>query len=251
MAVRAVLFDLFDTLVDLHYDRIPRDSHAGRPVPPTARALHTAVAERFDVAFEHFLEVVFDVDREFREGRYAKGLELPTDERFTAVLDRLGLVDAELTARMTTIHMDAIRRHTGVPEHHAGLLAELEKRVRLGVCSNFSHSPTALRILEDAGFQRHFHAIVISDAVGIRKPRSEIFEAALARLGVAVDEVLHVGDSLRADIGGAASAGIPSVWVTRRIRDPEQKLRDHDGPAPDYVIDDLDEIATLLDRAGA
>lgn len=245
-----MLFDLFDTLVDLHYDRIPRDEHAGRPVPPTARALHAAVAERSDIAFERFLEVVFAVDAEFREERYARGLELPTEERFAAVLDRLGLADTELPARMTDIHMDAIRRHTEVPGHHAGLLAELQQRVRVGLCSNFSHSPTALGILEEADFQRHFHAIVISDAVGIRKPRIEIFEAALAGLGVTAKEVLHVGDSLRADVGGAASAGIPSVWITRRIRDPEQKLRDHDGPAPDYVIDDLAELTGLLDRVG-
>jgi FMN phosphatase YigB (HAD superfamily) len=251
MAVRALIFDLFDTLVDLHYDRIPRDEHAGRPVPPTARALHAAVAECSDVGFERFLEVVFEVDAEFREGRYAKGLELPTEERFTAVIDRLGLDDAELPGRMTTIHMAAIRRHTEIPEHHAGLLAELGQRVRIGLCSNFSHSPTALAILEEADFQRHFDTIAISDAVGIRKPRVEIFEATLRGLGVAADEVLHVGDSLRADVGGAASAGIASVWITRRIRDPERRLREHGGPAPDHVIDDLAELTALLEQVGA
>jgi len=250
VAVRAVLFDLFDTLVDLHYDRIPRDEHAGKPVPPTARALHTAVAERSDVTFEYFLEVVFAADQEFREERYAKGLELPTEERFTAVLNRLGLVDAELASCMTAIHMDAIRGQTEVPEHHAGLLAELRRRVRVGLCSNFSHSPTALGILDEADFQRHFDTIVISDAVGIRKPRIEIFEVALEGLGVAADEVLHVGDSLRADVGGAAAAGIPSVWITRRIRDPDRQMREHDGPAPDYVIGDLAELPGLLDRIG-
>lgn len=248
MAIRALIFDLFDTLVDIHYDRLPRDQHAGKPVPPTARALHAAVAEHADVAFERFLEVVAAVDAEFREGRYAQGLELPTEERFTAVVERLGLAVADLPARMTGIHMDMIRAHTEVPGHHAELLAALRRRVRIGLCSNFSHSPTARGILAAAGIERHFDSIVISDAVGIRKPRGEIFEAALAGVGAAPDEVLHVGDSLRADVGGAASAGIRSVWITRRIRDPEQRLREHAGPAPDFVIADLAEVAPLLGR---
>jgi putative hydrolase of the HAD superfamily len=247
VAIRAVLFDLFDTLVDLHYERIPRDQHAGRPVPPTARALHAAVRECADVDFERFLEAVLAVDAEFREGRHAEGRELPTEERFAAVIERLGLAEAGLAGTLTLIHMDAIRRHTEVPEHHGALLAELEQRVRIGLCSNFSHSPTALDILEGAGIQRHFHAIVISDAVGIRKPRGEIFHAALERLEVAPDEVLHVGDSLRADVGGAAAVGIPTVWITRRVRDPERWLRAHEGPAPDFVIRDLAEVRDLLD----
>ena len=56
MVFRAVIFDLFDTLVDLHYEHIPREQFAGKTIPPTARALHAAVADRADVDFETFLD---------------------------------------------------------------------------------------------------------------------------------------------------------------------------------------------------
>jgi putative hydrolase of the HAD superfamily len=88
---------------------------------------------------------------------------------------------------------------------------------------------------------------VISDAIGIRKPRAEIFEAVLAELDVAPQEALHVGDSLSADVGGAAPLGIRTVWITRRIADREIALRAYEGPAPDCVIEDLSEIEGLLD----
>jgi HAD superfamily hydrolase (TIGR01509 family) len=248
MAFRAVSFDLFDTLVDLHYEQVPLEQYAGRMVPPTARALHAAVAERSDVDFETFLNVAFAVDQEIRGSRYARDLELPTEERFAALVERLGLVDTELPGIMTDIHMGAIRRHTAVPEHHAEILIELKRRVRIGLCSNFSHSETALSILEEFDLLPHFDAVVISETVGIRKPRAEIFAAVLEGLGVAPGEVLHVGDSLRADVDGAAAFGIPSVWITRRISDADRRLREHEGAKPDFVIRDLAELSSLLDR---
>jgi HAD superfamily hydrolase (TIGR01549 family) len=245
---RAVIFDLFDTLVDLRYEHIPREQYAGKTVPPTARALHAAVAERADVDFETFLHVASAVDEEVRSSRYARDLELPTEERFAAVIERLGLVDTELPGIMTAIHMGAIRQHTAVPAHHAEVLTGLKRRVRIGLCSNFSHSETALRILEESDLRRHFDAVVISEAVGIRKPRAEIFAAILDRLAVAPGEVLHVGDSLRADVDGAAACGISSVWITRRVSDADRRLREHAGAKPDFVIRDLAEVSSLLDR---
>lgn len=245
---RAVIFDLFDTLVDLHYEHIPREQYAGKTIPTTARALHAAVAERADVDFETFLAAALAVDEAARSSHFARDLELPTEERFSAVVERLGLVDTELPDIMTAIHMGAIRQHTAVPAHHAEVLTGLKRKVRIGLCSNFSHSKTALRILEESDLRRHFDAVVISEAVGIRKPRAEIFAAVLDRLAVAPGEVLHVGDSLRADVDGAAACGIPSVWITRRVSDADRRLSEHAGAKPDFVIQDLAEVSSLLDR---
>lgn len=246
MRYAAVVFDLFDTLVDLHYGSGPVEEYGGRSVPPTARALHAAVLDRAPIEFGRFLDAVFAVDTEFRETRYKRGLELPTGERFEAVLERIGIADAELSGRMTEIHMEAIHGQTVVPSHHAEVLAELGQKVRLGLCSNFSHSPTALRILDEADFLRHLHSIAISDAVGIRKPREEIFASVLADLDLPAESVLHVGDSLRADVAGGAAAGLATAWITRRIADPERQMQEHTGARPDFVVADLAEISQLL-----
>jgi FMN phosphatase YigB (HAD superfamily) len=246
MKYAAVVFELFDTLVDLHYGSGAFEEFGGRRVPPTARALHGAVSERVPVEFGAFLDVLFAVDSDYRETHYKRGLELPTDVRFDAVLERIGVADAELCGRMTAIHMGVIREQTIVPPHHGEVLTDLGRKVRLGLCSNFSHSPTALRILDEADFRRHLHSVAISDAVGIRKPREEIFASVLADLDLPPESVLHVGDSLTADVAGASAAGIATAWITRRIADPEQKLQAHTGARPDFVVADLAEIAALL-----
>ena len=251
MPIRAVIFDLFDTLVDLHYDRVSRDLHAGRPIMPTARSLHAAVTEHAEVDFGRFIDALFAVDHEILHPRYARDIEVPTEERFAAVVERLGIDAPQLSRRLTEIHMGAIRERTVVVPQHADLLAEFHGRFRLGLCSNFSHTATALSILEASGLDRHFDAIAISEEVGFRKPRSEIFEVTLERLGVGADEALHVGDNLHADVQGAAAAGIASVWITRRVPEAERRLQEFDGPAPDFVIADLAELIQVLDTSGS
>ena len=101
-------------------------------------------------------------------------------------------------------------------------------------------------MLEQAGLLEHFDPVVISEDVGIRKPRAEIFQAVLAGVGVAPAQVLHVGDSLDADVSGAAPLGMATAWLTRRVRDPEAALREYEGPKPDHVIGDLAELEPLL-----
>jgi HAD superfamily hydrolase (TIGR01509 family) len=247
VTIRAVVFDLFDTLVDLSMHDLPRIEIDGRWVPSTAGTLHQVVAAHSDVDFGRFIAVLTDVDRAFRETRHARGLEFPTLERFEAVVDRLGIDAPELPGLLTETHMGMIREQVSVPEHHEQVLDELARRARLGLCSNFSHSAMALGLLDECGFRAHLDALAISDAIGFRKPRSEIFEAVLAQLGVAPEEALHVGDSLSADIAGAAPLGIRTAWITRRIADREAALRAYAGPPPDRVISDLSEIGALLD----
>ena len=219
MAIRAVVFDLFDTLVDLSMRDLPRVEVRGKLIPTTAGRLHDVVANWAKIDFERFVDTLFEVDREFRVSRYEKGLELPTLERFEALASRLEIDAPELPQALTDAHMGLIRDQVQVPEHHTDVLGSLGGRVRLGLCSNFSHSKMALELLDESGIGSHLESVIISDAIGIRKPRSEIFEAVLAELDVAPAEMLHVGDSLRADVGGAAPLGIRTVWITRRIPD--------------------------------
>ncbi|MCG8592052.1 MAG: HAD family hydrolase [Proteobacteria bacterium] len=244
--IRAVVFDLFDTLVDLELERLPRVEHQGQPVSGSAVDLHAAVCKRASIEFEDFLRTLADVDAEFRESRYARHRELPTLERFTTLAARLGVDDPELPEELTRVHMGVLRGHVITPHHHADVLSRLASSHRLAVCSNFSHSQTALAVLDEARIRERFDAIVVSDMVGWRKPRPEIFRATLAALDVAPEETLHVGDNLRADVAGAAAVGMQTAWVTRRVSDTSARLRTHDGPRPDHQVADLAELVDLV-----
>jgi HAD superfamily hydrolase (TIGR01549 family) len=246
--IRAVVFDLFDTLVDIHMDRLPPIEIEGRRFPSTAGFLYEEVRERADVSWEDFTRALIDVEREVRAPRAEQGRELPTLERMQETLRRLDVEDPELAVRLTDEHMRLLRDQVTSHPHHVDVMEQLRGRVALGVCSNFSHSQTALAILEDAGLRWHFDAVLVSDATGWRKPRREIFDATCALLGVPPEETLHVGDHLRLDVAGGGAAGLRTAWLVRRIRDPETALRKHEGPAPTHVIEDLAEVPGLVER---
>ncbi len=238
---RALSLDLFDTLVDLRWD-----GGSGRRT--STSLLHDAIARHVGFSLEEFTTLLTEVDRELRVPRYADGIEVPTLERFTRLTERLGIAAPELPERLTEIHMGVIRSHVAVPGHHRELLQSLRRCVRVGLCSNFSHAPTAYRILAEFELEPHFDAVVISEEIGLRKPRREMFEAVLTGLSAEPEDTLHVGDSLRDDVAGAAALGMRTAWITRCVSDPEGALADYEGPRPDWVVGDLDQLPAVLER---
>lgn len=83
-------------------------------------------------------------------------------------------------------------------------------------------------------------AVVTSEDVRAYKPRPEPFHRALEALGLAPSEVLHVGDSVRGDVAGAAALGIPMAWINRlgRPRPRDAAIR--------HEVRDLGGLFTLL-----
>jgi FMN phosphatase YigB (HAD superfamily) len=250
--VRAIVFDLFDTLVDLRWERVPITEHRGKKLPASTPALHERVRGRCGVDLDTFLDTMRQGDRDFAESHYRHDREVPTELRMGDVLRRLGVADPVLARELTVLHMGMLRSGVELLAHHGAVLDRLRPSVRLGLCSNFSHSETALAVLEDAGLRARLdpEAIVVSDAFGLRKPRAEIFAEVVTRLGVDPVDTLHVGDSLRADVAGAAGAGLRTAWITRRIADAPAALAAHEGPRPDHVIADLAELPELVAAIG-
>ena len=249
--IRAVAFDLFDTLVDQNHDRLRPIEVEGRRVGATTPAVHARAQEAFgvDLPILAFADRMREVDRALRTETVDQGIELSTLDRFTALGTHLGVGEVLAFAEaLTLVHMGALYDACTVPDHHEAVLASLAVEYPLALCSNFTHAETARRVLADAGFDDHLAAVVISEEMGIRKPRAEIFEAMAAELGVAPSEILHVGDNLDADVSGADALGMTTVWLTRQIADPEAALAAHDGARPHFALDDLMDLPVLAAR---
>lgn len=71
-------------------------------------------------------------------------------------------------------------------------------------------------LVAEMGWAADFDAIADSGALGIEKPDRRIFDWAAARVGGRAEDLVHVGDSLAADVGGALAAGARAVWVKAR-----------------------------------
>lgn len=89
---------------------------------------------------------------------------------------------------------------------------------------------------------------VISEQVGVRKPDRRIFEVAAESVGQALDGSWMLGDNPTADIGGAAKAGLKTVWVNRYRRiwagdvDPPPTF-EHPASAIEYAASKMSAAA--------
>lgn len=68
--------------------------------------------------------------------------------------------------------------------------------------------------IRKAGLDQLVHGWVISEAVSHKKPEPEIFQAAADAVSVPLPGSWVIGDSPHADIAGAHTLGLRSVWVT-------------------------------------
>ncbi len=219
-----------------------------RKIPTTLHQLHEQIVQRVDIEIEGLASIMREVDKHGRERRYKQGLEFPTTLRFGMVCERLGLDDPELPEILTRSHMRVLQELVGYLPHHVEVLQGLRAAgMRTAVCSNFSHTPTGVAVVEAAGLGDVFDAIAISEETEFRKPRPEIFEETFRRIDVAAPDVVHVGDNLDADVHGASALGARTVWVTRRVTDPDKVLESHKGRQPDFVISDLSELPAVLE----
>ncbi|MER7832125.1 HAD family hydrolase [Streptomyces sp. NPDC095602] len=85
---------------------------------------------------------------------------------------------------------------------------------RHAVLSNSSllNQDRKLRVL---GVRDRFEAVLCAADIGVSKPEAAAFHAACDALGLPPDEVVYVGDHPDIDARGAVEAGLRGVWLDR------------------------------------
>jgi HAD superfamily hydrolase (TIGR01450 family) len=88
-------------------------------------------------------------------------------------------------------------------------------------------------------------ACVHTEPVCVGKPSPAMFAMAAARLGLAAEDILVVGDSLAADIAGGRAAGAQTALLLSGVSG-----RDDPSPhRPDLVLDGLPQLSAFLTQA--
>jgi putative hydrolase of the HAD superfamily len=244
MVTRAILFDLFGTLVHFKV-QVPVVSIVGTYRRSTMPWLSEALSRELpDARFEEFLDAITAVTAEIIRGRPPLYAEVPSRARFERALTRMGL-DATIAAasgeRLSLKHMEHLASAVELPAGYGDVLRDLKRRFRFGVVSNFDHAATARGILDRFEITPLLDAAVISEEVGRRKPHPDIFLGALERIGVERTEAVFVGDSPADDLVGAKDAGLRVIWVNA-----DDRLLPADVPAPDAVVRTLAELSDVL-----
>ncbi len=237
MQVKAVLFDLFDTLLLLE--------GGDAFYAPSLKRLHGILTENaINVSFDDFQRVYFEV-RDELYARFEKNLEDPHFRvRVSGTLQQLGYDFEEshpIVAGAVKAFADEFKRYITLDSDALDVLQKLRRRFKLGIVSNFAIPECAWQLLDQFGLSEFFEVVLISAEVNIRKPSPKIFDMALRLLGLEASEAVFVGDTPGPDVKGPRNVGMEAVLIERR---PMKRILDAE---PDKVIRRLRDLLDVLD----
>jgi FMN phosphatase YigB (HAD superfamily) len=243
---KAVIFDLFDTLVDFDRTQIPTLAIDGREIRSTAGETYKVLTPHAPhTTFETYYQTLSAITKELLALRERDHLEIPARRRYEMLCARLGMPQAASTEHcidgMLATHHHYMHDSTVCPPERTQVLETLQGRYPLGLLSNFDSAETGLKILATHGLRPYFSPIHISEAIGYRKPRREAFLHTAEAMRVAPEEVLFIGDTFALDVVGAKSVGMDAAWFNRQKTPP-----DLDKAQPDYTITRLIELLGIL-----
>lgn len=206
--IRAVLFDLDDTLSD-HISSVraavaAQQQHHAELASHELNDLIERSSDALEAAHSRMLagEITSDQAREIRTRDFFAGLGIEKS-------------DAELDAGHE-VYREAYEAARGPVAGAHDLLAAIQAAdYRLGLITNNLVSGQLAK-LDRLEMRHYFEMLAISEEVGVPKPDPQIFHIALERMRLDVSEVVMVGDSLTSDIAGALGVGMACVWVDRK-----------------------------------
>lgn len=135
--------------------------------------------------------------------------------------------------------------------HAAEMLDYLScQGIRTGIISNISFSGAALTRRLQRLFPRHrFEMVIASSEYVFRKPSRQIFQLAIAKSGLAPEELWYCGDSPYFDLKGATDAGIFPIWYCsgKDCHYRENNLQEQ--PACEHIrITDWNELTAIVKK---
>jgi len=220
--IEAVIFDLDNTLVNRKL--------AFRGF--TEKLIDKYLVVNSSAEREGLISYIREADRDgYRSKKelYAELLEKLEWKKETSVDELLDFWHSEFY-KYTTLMEDAIEVIQFIKEN----------QIRLGIITNGSvHSQNAK--IDQVGIRKFFDAIVISDAVNVKKPDKKIFEYTLQQLNVRAERSYYIGDHPINDIIGAEDAGLNAIWL-EGFRVWEDSL-----PGPRKKISKLVELIQIIE----
>ncbi|MFG3284277.1 HAD family hydrolase [Streptomyces sp. NPDC048111] len=226
MAIRAVLWDIDDTIFD--YTTASRSgmrTHLGLEGLPVAYATVEGALDRWSEVTAHHW------------ARFAAG---ETDwagqrrDRVRSFVDE-GMSDEAADAWFER-HVAHYEAAWSLFPDTLPVLDLLAADYRHAVLSNSSllNQDRKLRTL---GVRDRFEALLCAAELGVAKPEAAAFHAACEALGLPPEEIVYVGDQPDIDARGAVEAGLKGVWLDRSGT----------GGRPELVrITGLDQLPGLL-----
>ncbi len=219
--IKAVVFDMFETLVTLFVGR-------------------TYFSE--DIAKDVGFADIENYRKEWHLIEHDRSIgKLTIEEGLTQVFKKIGIYSEEKVLTIVNNRLAALKdTFDAIPEETFQLLNELKSRgIKIGLITNtFSDERD---MIKDSRLFPYFDVALISYEQGICKPAPEMYQRMIERLGVTPEECLYVGDGGSRELYGARDAGMKAsqcTWFADRAYEPHI-------PCP--PLDEFEHVAHQMD----
>ncbi len=223
MKLRAIFFDLDDTLVEDTLSLEQSAEAAVRELAPDIRADPRTLAVAYVECAIDFWESLEPGAERPRSGDIRPSM-------WRAALARHGIHDSGLAGKLAARY-DALRleRAELLPEA-VPVLAALHGRYKLSIITN-GFAETHDKKIARLELGRFFDHVILAGEMQLVKPDPAIFEHAMKLASVSPHESVMVGDRLGRDVAGAHAAGMRAIWINVRneavppgIKSPEKTI---------------------------
>lgn len=235
MTIKAILFDLGNTLVYSHpeviFQRILAQHGITRPLDEVTDALIRGNRE-FDIEKHEGLSAHEFYTRWNIVQLKHLGLKGPKARKLAGTIDSQWRKYAEF-------HLFSDVRETLLKLKRMGL--------KLGIITGGFEEDIEM-IMPTIGSSELFDVKVGVDTAGKRKPNPKAFKYALKQLRLKPSEIIFVGDNLKADYEGAEKVGMIPVLIKRRSPPTQRLFTDACSQLSSEIrtIETLDEIFEVL-----
>lgn len=231
--IKAVTFDLWDTIIDDESDEPKRLAAGLRSKPDERHHLVLEALNRQAPISAADLSIAYGVaNAAFVKCWKEHAITWTVRERLQVLLNGLGrtLPDDELDALAAAQGSMEVDIPPDPIDGAETAIAELATRYKLCIVSDTIVTPgTGLRkLLDGYNIARHFSGFAFSDEVGHSKPHRSMFDSAARQLGVELDEMVHIGDRDHNDVKGPQALGMKAVLFTAK-RDADKATTSADA----------------------
>ncbi len=247
--VKAITFDLWDTLFVDDSDEPKRAAQGLRPKSAERPyCVYESLRRHQDIPYEKVLLAHKVTTAAFNKVWHDQHITWTVRDRLSVLFKGLevSLPDDELFELVRYLeNMELVIQPDPIPGVREAL-TELKKEYRLAIISDAIYSPgRALReLLRGAGLLEFFDVFIFSDEMGFSKPDPRVFTIAAEKLGVPIENIVHIGDRDHNDVKGPHQLGARAVLFTA-ARDRDKGITTADAICERYA--DLPGIIRVLE----
>lgn len=212
--IRAVLFDLGDTLLSHNYFEKWEEERDRK-----LWGLCEKNCRRFDIDLSEYMFEKEVFVRRMNKQRHKSFKEIKFTDFVNKFVKKICLSAPKgFTKKYYNLYMKyALASYKSMP-YTQEILKELSrKKYKLGVITNTWHSRDFVnKVLKKLKIKKYFDVLIVSSEEGTFKPNPGLFAKALKRVKVVPKNAIFVGNELEADIYGAEGACLKTIQVINK-----------------------------------